>query len=452
MAETVNPDAQLGINAYRPRGPFVDFHNRPERWAILVCHRRAGKTVACVAELVLSALFTTKKDARFAYVAPQYNQAKDVAWMYVKRLTADIPNVVYNESELRADLPNGARIRLYGADNPDRLRGLYLDGVILDEYADMRPSVWGAIVRPMLADRKGWAVFIGTPKGHNEFYTKWQAASNDPAWHKLMLRASTSGLLDAAELKDIAATINEDQYEQEMECSFEAAILGAFYGKAMREAEDAGRICEVPYNPDFLVHTAWDLGFRDDTSIWFYQVIHGEIWLLEYHGSSGQSVEFYGLLVQSKRYKYGTHYLPHDARAKTLAAAGKSIVQQLAEFLPVKTLSIVPELSVQDGIQAVRLMLDRCWWDKEKTEEGVESLKQYQREWDEEKKVFKDKPRHDWTSHAADAFRMLAVAWQEDAPKKGTEKPKYPVVGNSRGFEIHIADLLKQAPKRSGRI
>ena len=453
MAEASDTSPELGINGYQPREPFINLHNRAERWAILVCHRRAGKTVACVAELVLSALFTTKKDARYAYVAPQYNQAKDVAWMYVKRLTLDIPGVVYNESELRADLPNGSRIRLYGADNPDRLRGLYLDGIVLDEYADMRPSVWGAIVRPMLTDRKGWAVFIGTPKGHNEFYRKWVDAQPDPGWFKLSLRASTSGIVDDEELKDAARSMSEDQYEQEFECSFEAAILGAFYGKQMREAEDAGRMCEVPFNPDWPVHTAWDLGFRDDTSIWFYQVIAGEIRLLEYHGSSGQSVEFYGTLLQSKKYKYGKHWLPHDARAQTLAAAGKSIVQQLADYVPIESLQIVPDLSVQDGIQAVRLMLERCWWDRDKTGDGVESLKQYQREWDEEKKVFKDKPRHDWTSHAADAFRMLAVAWQAETPKRRDETPHFPVVGTNYGFQLApLETLWKQVPRRSGRI
>lgn len=451
MAESSDPGSQFGINSYSPRQPFVEFHNRKQRWAILVCHRRAGKTVACVAELVLSALFTNKRDARFAYVAPQYNQAKDVAWVYVKRLTADIPGVEYNESELRADLPNGARIRLYGADNPDRLRGLYLDGVILDEYADMRPSVWGAIVRPMLADRRGWAVFIGTPKGHNEFHKKWTLA--DELWFKLMLRASQSGLVDESELIDARKSMSEDQYEQEFECSFEAAILGAYYGREMRQAEDQGRITTVQYDERFPVHTAWDLGLRDDTSIWWYQVVYGEIRVLEYHGSNGQNVKFYADLIASKLYRYGLHWLPHDARAKTLASNGKSIIEQLGEHLEVKSLRIVPNLSIQDGIQAVRMMLPRCWWDREKTEDGVEALKQYQREWDEEKRIFKDKPLHDWASHPADAFRMLAVAWAEEPQPKHEAEPLWPVKGTERGFQVApLNELWKTAPKRSGRI
>lgn len=435
MATSTSPAAQfvaagLGINAYAPRKPFIDFHNRKDRWAILVCHRRAGKTVACVAELVYSALFTTKKDARFAYVAPQYNQAKDIAWMYVKRLTADIPGVEYNESELRADLPNGSRIRLYGADNPDRLRGLYLDGIILDEFADMRSSVWGEIVRPMLADRKGWAVFIGTPKGHNEFYVKWQDAANDPAWFRMCLRASESGLIEPDELIDAAKGMTDDQYAQEFECSFEAAIAGSFYGKELAIAEQEGRICQVDYDTDCKVYTAWDIGFSDDTVIWFYQVVGREIHVIDYYCANGYGVDHYVDLLLSKPYKYamlGTKpflWLPHDAKAKTLAAAGKSTEQQFLErgFAA----RIVPMLSIQDGIQAARLTLPITYFDRAKCGEGVEALKLYRREWDDDKKIFRDKPLHDWTSHTADAFRELAIAWREDYKPKEAEPTRWP--------------------------
>ena len=442
--------ARLITIPYRPRDQFKPFHNRTQRWACIVAHRRAGKTVACINDVLRRALQEGKRDGRYGYIAPFYSQAKTVAWDYLLRYSQPARRRE-NASELWVELLNGARVRLFGADNPDALRGQYLDGVILDEPADMRPSVWGAIIRPMLADRKGWAVFIGTPKGHNGFYDVWQRADED--WFKLMLRASQSGLLAKDELVDAAKGMSEDQYEQEFECSFEAAILGAFYGRLMREAEDAKRVTEVKYDMAFPVHTAWDLGFTDDTAIWFYQVIYGEIRLLDYHGSSGQGVKFYADVIKSRPYVYGTHHLPHDARAKTMAADGKSIVQQLAEHLPIASLTIVPELSVQDGIQAVRAMLPRCWFDREKTDEGVESLKQYQREYDEEKKVFKDKPRHDWTSHAADAFRMLAVAWQEERPKKTEEEARWAVKGTDKGFEIApLNELWKSTKRKTGRI
>lgn len=439
-----------GFNSYRARGAFKTFHERPQRWAVMVAHRRAGKTVACVAELVAWALGATRPDERYAYVAPQYNQAKDIAWSYVKILTADIPGVDYNESELRADLPNGSRIRLYGADNPDRLRGLYLDGVILDEYADMKPRVWGEIIRPLLADRHGWAAFIGTPKGHNEFYDVWRYAQAEKDWFALRLRASESGLLDAAELDDARRGMTDDQYEQEFECSFEAAIVGAYYGKELSAAEKAGRITHVPYDPASPVYTAWDLGYRDDTAIWWFQVVRDEIHIIDFHASSGADVSFYAGIVSGKLYRYATHFLPHDARAKTLASAGKSIIEQLAGSLGADKLRIVPELSVQDGIQAARLALPRCWFDVTKCNDGIEALKQYQREWDEDKKAFREKPRHDWTSHPADAFRMLAVAWRENAPPP---KPPEPLRGLMVGApSVTLEELWRTAPKPQTRI
>jgi len=446
-----------GINGYAPRGQFVDFHNRAQRWAVLVCHRRAGKTVACIAELVLSALFTTKTEARYAYVAPQYNQAKDVAWTYVKRLTADIPGIEYNESELRADLPNGSRIRLYGADNPDRLRGLYLDGVILDEFADMRSSVWGEIIRPMLADRHGWAVFIGTPKGHNEFYTKYQEASNDPQWFALTLRASESGLIDADELVDAAKSMSEDQYAQEFECSFEAAIAGAYYGKEFAQIEKEGRICDVPYQPAIPVFTAWDLGRTDDTSIWFYQPVGREVHVIDFHSSNGHDADFYADLLDKKGYNYaklGEHpflWLPHDAKAKTFVAKGKTIQEQFAER-GYKSL-IVANLSIQDGIQATRQLFKRAYFDRTKCKDGTEALKLYQREWDSEKKVFRDKPLHNWTSHPADAARMMGVAYQELAIPEEPKPIKF-AVGNVNGRIVteSLDTLWSQTPKRNRRI
>lgn len=413
----------------------------------MVAHRRAGKTVACVADLVLSALVTSKQDARYAYIAPQFNQAKDIAWLYVKRLTHDIPGVTYNEAELRANLPNGAQVRLYGADNPDRLRGMYLDGAILDEHADMKPRVWGEVVRPMLADRKGWAAFIGTPKGHNEFYRVWKDAQSDD-WFRLMLKGSESGLIGPEELDAMRKSMTDDQYEQEVECSFEAAIAGAFYGKELSILEREGRFREVKHNPELPVHTAWDLGYRDDTAIWWYQVQYGEVHFLEHHASSGNGIDYYADLVKSKPYKYGKHNLPHDAKAKTLAAMGKSIEEQLASHFGWNNIRIVPDLSVQDGIQAARLMLKRCYFDLG-CEEGLECLKQYQREWDEDKKCFREVPRHDWTSHTADAFRMAAVAWREDVKPKSSEETKFPAIAD--GSVIKSGLTFQQMVDRAKR-
>lgn len=435
---------------YAPREVFLDFHDREQRWAVVVAHRRCGKTVSCINDVIYRALTEGKENARYAYIAPYYGQAKTIAWDYLQRYAKPV-TAKSNQSELWVELINGARIKLFGADNPDALRGLYLDGVILDEYADMKPSIWGAVIRPLLADRQGWATFIGTPKGHNSFWEIYNQATKSGNWFVKTLRASQTGLLHDTELRDAFNAMTEDQYMQEFECSFEAAILGAYYGKEMRVLTDQGRITKVEYDPMFPVHTAWDLGYSDDTAIWWYQVVHGEIRVLEYHSSNGQPVHYYTGLIQSKNYHYGTHWLPHDARAKTLASGGKSVIEQISTKIPVESLKIVPSLSLQDGIQATRLALNRCWFDIDKTEDGVECLRQYQREYDEDKKVFRDKPRHDWTSHGADAFRMLAIAWKEEEklPSKD-DSIRGVTVGNN---ETTLNEMWKTTPKQfSGRI
>ncbi len=293
----------------------------------------------------------------------------------------------------------------------------------MDEYGDFRPSVWGNVIRPALSDKQGWAVFGGTPKGKNQFWDIYEMARKSDDWFCLRLPASTSGLLPESELSAVKAQLSEDQYAQEYETSFDAAILGAFYGVEMRLATEYGRITDVAYDENLPVHTAWDLGYRDDTAIWFYQVVRGEIHVLDYYAVSGADIEQLASVVLAKPYRYGKHHLPHDARAKTLAAAGKSIVEQLASYLGIGNMTIVPDLGIQDGIQAVRMALPRCWFDQTNCYEGIEALRQYQREYDEDKKAFRQIPRHDWTSHPADAFRMLAVAWRHERPADPTPDP-----------------------------
>jgi hypothetical protein len=433
---------------YRPRSVFKDFHDRTQRWAVIVAHRRAGKTVACINDLIVRALIENKPNGRYAYIAPYQSQAKNIALDYLLRFSEPFMSRA-NQSELWVELFNGSRIRLFGADNPDNLRGLYLDGVILDEYADMKPSIWGAVVRPLLTDREGWAVFIGTPKGHNAFWDVYQSATKESNWYAKTLRASQTKLLPKSELEDAAKSMTEDQYLQEFECDFESAIIGAFYGKEMRQLTDLGRVTKVEHDPMFKVHTAWDLGYSDDTAIWWFQVVHGEIRLLDYHSSNGQPVAFYAGIIESREhermYDYGTHYLPHDAKAKTLAS-NRSIIEQLTDKIDIKHLRIVPSLSLQDGIQASRLALTRAWFDHG-CEDGIECLRQYQREYDEDKKVFRDKPRHDWTSHGADAFRMLAIAWKEEAKILTKDAP---IRGISVGKnDVTMNDMWKDSKFRS---
>lgn len=413
---------------YAPRGVFLPFHERRQRWSAIVAHRRAGKTVACVNDLLKAALTCEKDNGRFAYVAPQFNQAKDIAWGYIKQFAQVVPGHDFNESELRADFPNGARIRLYGADNPDRLRGIYLDGVVLDEYADMRPSVWGEIIRPLLTDRQGWATFIGTPKGKNAFWEVWNNAALDPDWYGVMLKASQTGLIPQEELDAARKQMSEDQYAQEFECSFEAAIQGAYYGVQMRKAEEEGRIASVPPEPGAEVFTAWDLGIGDATAIWFAQIVAREVRIIDYYEASGVGIDHYVRLLRDKPYTYGRHFLPHDADASELGT-GKSIRESLAS-LGVRDTSIAPKLSVEEGINAARMLIPRCWFDARKCKDGLEALRQYRKEYDEKLKTFKLRPLHDWASHGADAFRYLAVS----VDRMGAAKPLPKIVYRTSGI------------------
>jgi len=390
---------------YVARPQFVPLHMRKERWGVAVAHRRAGKTVACINDLLDGTLRCTKPDPRFAYIAPLYTQAKDVAWGYVKRYGLTIPGAKENESELRLDLPGGRRMRLYGADNYDRLRGGYLDGVILDEYADMDPRAWSEVIRPMLADRQGWALFIGTPKGKNAFWDVWDRAGTEPNWFRTMLKASETGLLPQEELDDARRVMTPEQYEQEFECSFDAAIIGAYYGKEMSAA--AERITRVPHDPAVEVETWWDLGIGDSTAVWFVQRVNSEIRFIDYIEASGEGLPFYAKALRERPYLYSRHVLPHDVEVRELGT-GKSRKEMLAG-LGMQNIVVAPKLPIDDGIQAVRMLLPRAWFDAEKCKQGIEALKQYRRDWDDKLKVFRSHPLHNWASHGADAARTGAV-------------------------------------------
>jgi phage terminase large subunit len=400
------------IIPYAPRRQFLPFHYRKERWSIIVAHRRCGKTVATINDLVKRALELEIPHGRYAYVAPFLAQAKEVAWEYLKRFSLPVLREK-NESELWVELVNGARIRIHGSDNPDRLRGAYLNGVVLDEYADMRSSVWGEVIRPMLSDYQGWATFIGTPKGKNEFWSTWQGAER-ANWFRLMLKASETGILKADELEDARSSMTPEQYEQEFECSFEAAITGAYYGNELATAAKQGRITSVPYEPLLPVHTAWDLGVRDSTTIWFFQISGGEIRVIDYYENHGVGLDHYAGVLRDRGYRYATDWVPHDAKVLELGT-GRTRIETLIALG--RNPRVVTDHKLMDGINAARLTIPRCWFNESKTLHGLECLRQYRPDWDDRLKVFRDHPRHDFASHGADAFRYLAMAWREIVPE-----------------------------------
>jgi phage terminase large subunit len=404
---------------YRPRALFMPYHQRRQRWAVLVVHRRAGKTVACINDLIYHALTSPLENPRYHYIAPLLKQAKSVVWDYLKRYALVVPGAKANESELRVDFPNGGQVRLHGADNPDSLRGIYSDGVVLDEPADMRPRLFTEIIRPALSDRKGWATWIGTPKGENDFHDLWlKAKANPEEYFTLLARASRTGLVDLAELQSARQMMTPEQYLQEYECSWTAAIVGAYYGREMEAAENQRRIVPNLYDPGLQVHTAWDLGIGDHTVIWMYQQDAQAIRLIDYYAAAGYGFDHYASVLQSKRYRWGQHFLPHDVQVKELGT-GKSRIESLSALGISAT--VVRKLSVEDGINAVRRILPRCWFDRDRVAEGIKALRQYRREWDDQRKVFYERPYHDWASHPADAFRYLAVGLNEPSQRMALE-------------------------------
>ncbi len=415
---------------YAPRPLQWQFHEQRTRFCVLLCHRRFGKTVAAINDLIRQALRASTGSHgatwRAAYMAPYLGQAKTVAWDYIKYFTAHIPNVRYSETELKCTLPTGASIRLFGTDNANALRGMYLDDVVLDEPADMPREVWTRIIRPMLADRMGRALFCGTPQGvDNLLYDVWQEAGKEeeaeehtmPLWSRFCFKASQTGYIAPAELQAARLSMNKEDYLQEFECSFAAAVRGAYFADTLEKLEAQGRLCSVPHAPELPVHTAWDLGMDDATAIWFFQVQSGGQWrILEYLEDSGQGLQHYVQLLQAKPYTYGKHIAPHDIRVREL---GTGLSRwEMAAKLGIH-FTICPSLPLADGINALRVGLDRMWFDSAACATGLRALRQYRRQWRPRQEVFSSAPLHNWTSHATDALRYAVLGFREQDVSQG---------------------------------
>ena len=397
------------------------------RFVVVVAHRRFGKTVLAINQLIRSAVECQRERPRLAYIAPTYTQAKSVVWDYLKHFAGVIPGVKFNESELRADLPNGGQVRLYGADNPDSLRGIYLDGVVLDETGLMQTRVWQEVVRPALADRLGWALFIGTPNGQNLFWELRNRAAQGDGWQLFEYRASETGVVPAEELADAKRTMSDDSYQQEFECSFEAAVRGAIFGKVMQIVREQGRIKPVPYEPLLPVYTSWDLGIGDSMAIWCAQQERsGDIRVIDYYENSGEGLGHYVNWLNGRGYTFAWHYLPHDANARELGT-GKSRAEMLRSLG--LNPEVLPNLPLEDGIEATRMFLRRCWFDAERTQAGRDALVSYRRRQNTRTEEY-GAPEHDWSSHGADAMRYMAMGM-----KAQTAGPKWqPIKYDNRGI------------------
>lgn len=396
--------------AYKPREQQLAIHDLMDdkRFGVVVAHRRMGKTVSAINHLIKDAVLNQKDAPRYAYIAPTYGQAKRVAWDYLVKYAEPLGGT-QNITELRVDFW-GRRIQLYGSDNPETLRGQYFDGVILDEIGDQNPKIWTDIVRPALADRKGWCLFIGTPKGHNHFKELRDRAEKEDGWGLLEFKASETGVVDDTELKAAKNEMGEDKYRQEFECSFDAAVEGSYYGQILNELEDKKHMQEIPREELSRTFTAWDLGMGDSTSIWVAQLVGSEIRLIDYYENHGVGLDHYVKWIRDNNYEKAQHILPHDVRVRELGT-GKSRMEMLEEAgLEIK---IAPRMGLDDGIQAVRRILPRCWFNVPKVQIGLNCLRNYRRDYDEKRKIFYERPLHDWSSHGSDSFRYLAIGIDE---------------------------------------
>lgn len=399
------------------------------RRAVAVWHRRAGKDEVA---LHWAAVASHERVGNYWHMLPKANQARKAIWDAVnphtgkRRIDEAFPHAVREttrEQDMLIRFHCGSTWQVVGSDNFDALVGSPPVGIVFSEWSLADPGAW-AMLRPILLENKGWALFIYTSRGRNHGYTTLKTAQDDPSYFAEVLRASESGVFTpdqlARERREYESEYGVDDggamYEQEYECSFDAALIGSYFGRQISDADKEGRIGRVPWDPLLPVHTAWDLGVGDSTAIWFAQMAGREVRLIDFYRASGQGLEHYAKVLRERPYTYARPIWPHDGDHKEIGT-GRTRKDTWRALMPRMEPIILKNGPLADGINAARQLLPRCYFDAVKCEYGVEALRQYRREWDDEKKVFKDHPLHDWTSHPADAFRYLALGVRE--PRDG---------------------------------
>lgn len=386
--------------------------------AVAVWHRRAGKDSLALNWTAVAAM---ERVGVYWHMLPLQTQARKVVWDAIDKQGRRVIDQVFppalrksmNAQEMKIELLNGSIWQCVGSDNYNSLVGANPVGVVFSEYSIADPAAWD-FIRPILAENEGWALFIYTPRGRNHGLALFETAQKAEGWFAQCLSVSdTKAIPISAVDAERAAGMDEDTVRQEFFCSFDAAVKGAYYAALLNQAEAEGRIGFVPHDPSKPVYTAWDLGIGDATAIWFYQVCGREVDVIDYYEASGAGLDHYARVLQAKPYTYtNANIFPHDVGVHELSS-GKSRLDLLAG-LGVRG-RVLPKSSVDGGIAAVRLLLPRCRFDKEKCAKGLEALRQYQKEWDSVRRDFMPRPKHDWTSHAADAFRYLALGLKEES-------------------------------------
>lgn len=400
---------QFNCRPYQTR--FWNYMEGGGNRAVLVWHRRAGKDTTA---MHWTAFAAHQRVGVYWHMLPEAKQARKVIWDGIDKqgrrlIDTVLPKAIRkstHENDMRIELKCGSIWQLCGSDNYDSLVGSNPVGLVMSEYSIANPAAWDYI-RPILAENGGWAVFPFTPRGRNHGAKMFDLARKNPGWFAEILTVDDTHAIPMSAIEeDRRSGMDEAMIQQEYFCSFNAAVRGSYYGEQMERLDKLKQIGRVPYSPDHFVHTWWDLGISDATSIWFVQEVGREIWVIDHLKAHGVALSWYVNELKSRGYAYGTHLVPHDAKARELGT-GVSRVETLRR-LGVKV-KVVPKLSIADGISAVRQLLPRCWFDLEKTEDGVESLRMYRKEWSDELQMFADKPLHDATSHDCDAFRTGAV-------------------------------------------
>ena len=382
--------------------------------AFTLWHRRAGKDITLWNLTLKKAV---EKAGLYFYFLPTYTQAKKIIWDGInndglKFLDHAHPEIVEskNATEMKLELKNGSIVQLIGTDKYDAIRGTNPIGCVFSEFAFQNPMAW-EVVRPILKVNGGWAVFNTTPNGKNHAFDIYQMAKDNDGWFCQKLTIDDTGVLDEKDMdEERMEGMTEEMIQQEYYCSFDIGALGSYYAKQVQEARGQKRICSVPYDRSELVDVWFDLGKNDSTVMVFTQRVGNEIRVIDYYERSGEEISHYVKHLKSQNYRYGLLRLPHDARQKRLESP-KTVQQQFEEAL-FKT-EIVRKLEVNQGIQLVRKYFPRMWFDKNNCKQLIRALENYRKEWDEKAKVFKNYPRHDWSSHCADAIRYLCVGWEE---------------------------------------
>lgn len=408
-----------------------DYLQRGGKRAYAVWHRRAGKDEVA---LNWTAVAAHQRVGTYWHMLPEASQARKAIWEAIdphtgrRRIDSAFPPRVVEtrrENEMLIRFKNGSTWQVVGSDNYNSLVGSPPVGIVFSEWALADPASW-AYIRPILAENGGWAIWITTPRGNNHGRTFYNEHKSDPSWFTQILPATDTGVFDAemleVEKRELIAEYGPDdgdsRYRQEYLCSFDAGVLGSYYGRAMEDAEKEKRIGRVPWEPLLPVHTAWDLGVGDATAIWCIQLQGREIRCIDYIENSGVGVDWYIRELDKRPWKWGTHIVPHDAEAREFGT-GKTRIEQMASLGFHKTL-VVPRQEVADGINAARILLPNVWFDQEKCAKGISCLQNYRRRWNEELRTYSDTPLHDWASHGADAFRYFALSGIRNSvgPKK----------------------------------